>query len=146
VVGYNKHHLSEYEAQAHAVASKNVHVPVASNKTSGYESVSDSEFILDILEELDSTPRSPYHPETELVSDGEIDKLFDILKEVDISSPVAVFYAVLQCALHYLWRECREQCDVLYSLIIVFVICSVLSLRHLWQSYILQYKDLYLSV
>jgi len=27
------------------------------------------------------------------VSDGEIDKLFDIFKEVDIPSPVAVFYA-----------------------------------------------------
>jgi len=66
--------LSDYEARAHAVAAKKI--PVASNKTSGYESVSDSESMLDILEELDLTPRSPYHPETELVSDGEIDKLF----------------------------------------------------------------------
>jgi len=48
---------------------------------------------LDILEELESTPRSPYQPETELVSDEEFVKLFNILKDVDIPSPVAVFPA-----------------------------------------------------
>jgi len=87
----NKHHMSDYDARAHAVAARKI--PVVSNKTSGYESVSDSESILDILEELDTTPRSPYHPDTELVSDGEIDNFLDIFKEIDIPSPVAVFYA-----------------------------------------------------
>jgi len=48
-----------------------------------------------MLEEFDSTPRPPYQPETELVSDGEINKLFDIFKTVDIPSLVAVFYTVL---------------------------------------------------
>jgi len=83
--------MSDYDARAHAVAARKI--PVVSNKTLGYESVSDSESILDILEELDTTPRSPYHPDTELLSDEEIDIFLDIFKEIDIPSPVAVFYA-----------------------------------------------------
>jgi len=59
------------------------------------------------VEELEATPRSLYQPETQLVSDEEIDKLFNILKEVDILSPVEVFHVYIPLSVAGMSRTTR---------------------------------------
>jgi len=114
----NKHHLSEYKARAHAVAAKKL--PVASNKTSYYESVSDSESILDILEELDSTLRSPYHPETE--TEKSINYL-TILMKLPFLIGCSVLCRLIMCILLYVAWMSRT---LRYSLYFEYCICYLL--------------------